>query len=65
MTVLTGDGNADAVRRGEVIARAVNLVRDLVNTSPLDLPPAALAAEAERVRRGRRHGRGARRGGAA
>jgi len=49
VTVLTGDGNADAVRRGQVIAKAVNLVRDLVNTSPLDLPPAALAAEAERV----------------
>ena len=49
VTVLTGEGNAAAVRRGEVIANAVNLVRDLVNTSPLDLPPAALAAEAERV----------------
>ena len=49
LTVLTGDENAAAVSRGEVIARAVNLVRDLVNTSPLDLPPAALAAEAERV----------------
>ena len=47
VTVLTDD--AAAVRRGEVIANAVNLVRDLVNTSPLDLPPAALAAEAERV----------------
>ena len=49
ISVLTGDGNADAVRRGQVIAEAVNLVRDLVNTSPLDLPPAGLAAEAERV----------------
>jgi leucyl aminopeptidase len=49
VTVLTGDDNAAAVRRGQVIANAVNLVRDLVNTSPLDLPPAALAAEAERV----------------
>ena len=49
VTVLTDEGNAAAVRRGEVIANAVNLVRDLVNTSPLDLPPAALAAEAERV----------------
>jgi leucyl aminopeptidase len=49
ITVLTGEENADAVRRGEVVARGVNLVRDLVNTSPLDLPPAALAAEAERV----------------
>jgi leucyl aminopeptidase len=49
LTVLTGEGNSDAVRRGEIIAKAVNLVRDLVNTSPLDLPPAALADEAERV----------------
>jgi leucyl aminopeptidase len=49
VTVLTGDGNADAVRRGEVVAKAVSLVRDLVNTSPLDLSPAALAAEAERA----------------
>ena len=49
VTVLTGDGNADAVRRGQVIAKAVNLVRDLVNTSPLDLPPAALAAAAEQA----------------
>ena len=49
VTVLTGEGNADAVRRGQVIAKAVNLVRDLVNTSPLDLPPAALAAEAEQA----------------
>jgi leucyl aminopeptidase len=49
VTVLTGEGNAAAVRRGEVTGKAVNLVRDLVNTSPLDLPPAALAAEAERV----------------
>src|SRR3984957_16008844 len=49
VTVLTGDGNADAVRRGQVVAKAVNLVRDLVNTAPLDLPPAALAAAAEQA----------------
>jgi leucyl aminopeptidase len=49
VTVLTSAGNADAVRRGEVTAKAVNLVRDLVNTSPLDLPPAALAAAAEQA----------------
>ena len=49
VTVLTDNGNADAVRRGQVVAKAVNLVRDLVNTSPLDLPPAGLAAEAERA----------------
>jgi leucyl aminopeptidase len=47
VSVLTDD--AAAVRRGEVIANAVNLVRDLVNTSPVDLPPAALADVAERV----------------
>jgi leucyl aminopeptidase len=49
VTVLTDGANADAVRRGQVVAKAVNLVRDLVNTAPLDLPPAGLAAEAERV----------------
>ena len=35
VTVLTDDENGAAVSRGEVIANAVNLVRDLVNTSPL------------------------------
>jgi leucyl aminopeptidase len=49
VTLLTSDGNADAVKRGQVIADAMNLTRDLVNTAPADLPPAALAAEAERV----------------
>jgi leucyl aminopeptidase len=49
VTVLTSAGNADAVHRGRVVAKAVNLVRDLVNTSPLDLPPAALAAAAEQA----------------
>ena len=53
VTVLTSDGNADAVRRGEVIATAVNLVRDLVNTAPIDLPPAVLAEEAVRVATGK------------
>jgi leucyl aminopeptidase len=52
ITLLTTEANADAVRRGQVIADAVNLSRDLVNTAPLDLPPAALAAEAERVAAG-------------
>jgi leucyl aminopeptidase len=49
VTLLTSDDHAAAVGRGQVIAAAVNLARDLVNTSPLDLPPAVLAAEAERV----------------
>jgi len=52
VTVLTDEENGAAVERGAVIAKAVNLVRDLVNTSPLDLPPAALAAEASRVAAG-------------
>jgi leucyl aminopeptidase len=49
ITLLAGEDTADAVRRGQVIADAVNLSRDLVNTAPLDLPPAVLAADAERV----------------
>jgi leucyl aminopeptidase len=49
VTLLTSDDNAAAVTRGQVIAAAVNLTRDLVNTAPGDLPPAVLAAEAERV----------------
>jgi leucyl aminopeptidase len=49
VTVLTSDGNADAVNRGSVIAGAVNLVRDLVNTAPRDLSPETLAEEAVRV----------------
>ncbi len=49
VTLLTSDDNAPAVRRAQVVADAVNLSRDLINTAPLDLPPAALAAEAERV----------------
>jgi leucyl aminopeptidase len=47
--LLTSGDNAEAVRRGTVIAEAVNLTRDLINTSPVDLPPAELAAAAERV----------------
>jgi leucyl aminopeptidase len=49
VTLLTSDGNAPAVRRARIVAEAVNLSRDLVNTTPLDLPPATLAAEAQRV----------------
>jgi leucyl aminopeptidase len=51
----TGDGSpaqqetGDAVRRAQVLADAVTLARDLVNTSPLDLPPAVFAEQAERV----------------
>jgi leucyl aminopeptidase len=48
--VLLSDGDATAgVARAQVIADAVSLVRDLVNTPPGDLTPRDLAAEAERV----------------
>jgi leucyl aminopeptidase len=40
---------ADAVSRAEVIADAVTLVRDLVNTGPSDLVPAELADVADQV----------------
>jgi leucyl aminopeptidase len=49
VTLLTSEDNAAAAQRGQVIADAVNLSRDLVNTAPLDLPPAVLASEAEQV----------------
>jgi leucyl aminopeptidase len=42
-------GTDGARRRAEAIASAVSLARDLVNTAPSDLVPAALADEAERV----------------
>ena len=40
-----------AIRRGRVIAEAQNWARDLVNTPALDLPPAAIAREAQRMAR--------------
>jgi len=50
VTLLADDpGAANAVARAEVIAAAVALVRDLVNTSPSHLYPEALAAEAEKI----------------
>jgi leucyl aminopeptidase len=49
VTVLTSEGNQDAVTRGKVIAEAVNLSRDLINASPAHLPPAELAAAAQAV----------------
>ncbi|HUC56467.1 MAG TPA: leucyl aminopeptidase [Streptosporangiaceae bacterium] len=52
LTVVTAaEGAAQAARRAEIIAMAVNLVRDLVNTSPSDLYPESMAAEAERIAR--------------
>jgi leucyl aminopeptidase len=50
LTLLTqADGAQDAVHRATVLASAVNLVRDLVNTGPSDLVPDALAARALEV----------------
>lgn len=50
LTILTGaDGAADAVAGARVIADAVVLVRDLVNTAAADLTPGEFAAVAERV----------------
>ena len=40
---------ADAARRAEILAAAVTLVRDLVNTAPSDLVPAELADVADQV----------------
>jgi leucyl aminopeptidase len=44
-----GDEQRRVVERAEVVARAVALARDLVNTPPRDLPPAVLAQRAEEV----------------
>jgi leucyl aminopeptidase len=46
-----GAASPQAVSRARVLADAVSLVRDLVNTSPADLFPATFAAEAERIAR--------------
>ncbi len=49
LMVLAADEHADAISRAEVLASAVSLVRDLVNTSPRDLYPETMATEAEKV----------------
>jgi leucyl aminopeptidase len=50
VTVLAGGHDTGpAAQRAQVLADAVSLARDLVNTAPSDLVPATLAAEAERV----------------
>lgn len=50
LVILTGaDGAADAVAAARVIADAIALVRDLVNTAPADLTPSEFAAVAERI----------------
>jgi leucyl aminopeptidase len=48
--LVSGDaGTAAGAARAQILASAVSLVRDLVNTSASDLYPATFAAEAERV----------------
>jgi leucyl aminopeptidase len=47
--ILLGSDTEDAAARARVLADAMTLVRDLVNTGPSDLYPATMAAEAERV----------------
>ncbi len=52
LTLLSASpGAAEAAGRAQILADAVNLVRDLVNTSPSHLYPETFAAEAERVAR--------------
>ena len=45
----TGSHAAEAARRAEVLATAVTLARDLVNTGPSDLVPATFAARAGQI----------------
>jgi leucyl aminopeptidase len=48
--ILLAGGDTDAAAgRARVLADAVTLTRDLVNTAPSDLFPASFAAEAERI----------------
>ncbi len=50
ITVLTSAAGADAAaQRAQIIATAMTLVRDLVNTSPSQLYPETFATEAERI----------------
>jgi leucyl aminopeptidase len=53
VTVVAADveGGDDALRRAEVLAESVTLVRDLVNAPPSDLSPEILAETAEQVAR--------------
>ncbi len=49
LLVGAGEHASQAIAQGEILASAVALVRDLVNTSPSHLYPEILAAEAGRV----------------
>jgi leucyl aminopeptidase len=52
ITVLANGAGPAAADRSRVLAEAMTLVRDLVNTSPSHLVPATFAAEAEQVAAG-------------
>jgi leucyl aminopeptidase len=49
LTLLAPESTADGTARAQVLADAVTLVRDLVNTGPSDLYPELLAAKASEV----------------
>jgi leucyl aminopeptidase len=49
MLVASGSHTAEAARRAEVLAAAVTLARDLVNTGPSDLVPDTFAARAGQI----------------
>jgi leucyl aminopeptidase len=49
LTLIAGDDVTAAIRRADVLASAVGLVRDLVNTSPSHLFPESFAAEAGQI----------------
>lgn len=49
LILVAADDLSDAMNRAQVIADAVTLVRDLVNTSPADLYPETFAAEADKI----------------
>jgi leucyl aminopeptidase len=49
VTVISDAEAEDALRRAEMLAESVTLVRDLVNTPPSDLSPEILAETAEQV----------------
>jgi leucyl aminopeptidase len=49
LTLIAGDDVAGAIAKAEVLASAVALVRDLVNTSPSHLFPESFASEAGQI----------------
>ncbi|HEY1641065.1 MAG TPA: leucyl aminopeptidase [Streptosporangiaceae bacterium] len=51
LTLLAGRDCSAAAGRAQILADAITLVRDLVNTSPADLYPESFAARAEQVAR--------------